>query len=72
MTEHVPALLDAERQSWARAFQQHYGMETSIIAAQHHDAVLVLAEAMKRVGPTRFQVAKGLDRLQGPRGGRSS
>ena len=51
MTEHVPALLAAERQSWARAFQQHYGMETSIIAAQHHDAVLVLAEAMKRVGP---------------------
>ena len=72
MTEHVPALLDAERQSWARAFQQQYGMEASIIAAHHCDAVLVPAEAMKRVGPTRSQVTVGLEQLQGSRGGRSS
>jgi branched-chain amino acid transport system substrate-binding protein len=65
VTEYMPALLDAERQSWAQAFQQRYGAEASIIAAQHYDAVLVLVEAMKRTGTTRAQVKTGLEQLRG-------
>src|SRR5215470_16808532 len=61
----MPSLLDAERQSWAQAFQQRYGREATIIAAQHYDALLVLAEAMKRAGATRGQVKTGLEQLRG-------
>jgi len=68
VTEYMPVLLDRERQSWAQAFQQRYGGEASIIAAQHYDAVLVLAEAMKRAGTTRVQVKTGLEQLRGFRG----
>ncbi len=68
VTEYVPALLGAERQAWARAFQQRYGAEPNIIAAQHYDAVLLLAEAMKGAGTTRAQVRTGLEQLKGFRG----
>jgi branched-chain amino acid transport system substrate-binding protein len=68
VTEYMPALLDAERQAWAQAYQQRYGSEPSIIAAQHHDAVLILAEAMKRAGITRSQIKTGLEHLKGFRG----
>jgi branched-chain amino acid transport system substrate-binding protein len=68
VTEYMPALLDAERQSWAQAFRRRYGAEPSIIAAQHYDAVVLLVEAMKRTGPTRLQVKAGLEQLRGFRG----
>jgi branched-chain amino acid transport system substrate-binding protein len=65
VTEYMPALLDAERQAWAHAFSQRYGVDPSIIAAQHYDAVLLLSEAMKRGGTTRAQVKTGLEQLRG-------
>ena len=67
VTEYMPAL-DAERQSWAQAFRHRHGAEPSVIAAQHYDAVVLLAEAMKRTGPTRPQVKAGLQQLRGFRG----
>src|SRR5262249_47042526 len=68
VTEYMPTLLDAPRQAWAHAFSQRYGAEPSIIAAQHYDAVILLAEAMGRAGTTRAQVKAGLEQLRGFRG----
>jgi branched-chain amino acid transport system substrate-binding protein len=68
VTEYSPALLDGERQSWARAFQQRFGVEPNVIAAQHYDAIALLAEAMRRSGTTRAQIKAGLEQLRGFRG----
>jgi branched-chain amino acid transport system substrate-binding protein len=68
VTEYSPALLDADRQSWAQAFQQRFGVEPNVIAAQHYDAIVLLAEAMRRSGTTRAQVKAGLEQLHGFRG----
>jgi branched-chain amino acid transport system substrate-binding protein len=65
VTEYLPALLDGERRRWAQAFQQRFGIEPNVIAAQHYDAILLLAEAMRRSGTTRAQVKAGLDQLRG-------
>jgi branched-chain amino acid transport system substrate-binding protein len=68
VTEYSPSLLDAQRQSWAQAFQQRFGVEPNVIAAQHYDAIVLLAEAMRRSGTTRAQVKAGLEQLRGFRG----
>jgi branched-chain amino acid transport system substrate-binding protein len=68
VTEYSPALLDADRQSWAQAFQRRVGAEPNVIAAQHYDAIVLLAEAMRRSGTTRAQVKAGLEQLRGFRG----
>ncbi|MGH8704016.1 MAG: ABC transporter substrate-binding protein [Burkholderiales bacterium] len=68
VTEYVPALLDAERQAWARSFQQRWGAEPGIIGAQYHDAILLLAAAMRGAGTTRTQIKAGLEKLREFRG----
>jgi branched-chain amino acid transport system substrate-binding protein len=68
VTEYFPALADPERQAWARAFEQRTGAEAGIIPAQHYDAVLMLAEAIRRAGPTRAGIREGLEALRGFRG----
>jgi branched-chain amino acid transport system substrate-binding protein len=64
VTEYAPELQDDQRQAWARAYEQRFGGEANIIAAQYHDAILLLAEAATRGGPTRAGVRAGLERLQ--------
>ncbi len=67
VTEYAPAL-DGRRQAWARAYEERYGVEANIIAAQYHDAILLLAEAVTRGGPSRTGVKAGLAHLQAFRG----
>lgn len=63
MTEYMPALMDARRQAWARNYQQRHGEEPSIIAAQHYDAVLLVAEAVRRTAADRVRIKAALDQL---------
>jgi branched-chain amino acid transport system substrate-binding protein len=65
VTEYMPPLMDSRRQAWARAYQQRHGEEPSIIAAQHYDAVLLVAEAIRRSAADRGRVKRALDELQG-------
>jgi ABC-type branched-subunit amino acid transport system substrate-binding protein len=55
--------MDARRQAWARNYQQRHGEEPSIIAAQHYDAVLLIAEAVRRTAADRVRVKAALDQL---------
>ena len=68
VTEYIPALQGPERQAWARAYQERYGIEGNVISAQYYDAVLLLAEAAKRGGVSREGVRLGLEELKGFRG----
>jgi branched-chain amino acid transport system substrate-binding protein len=68
ITEYVPALQEPERQAWALEYQQRYGTEASVIAAQYFDAVLLLAEAAKTGGTRREGIKTGLEQLKGFRG----
>ena len=68
VTEYIPALQDPDRQAWVRTYQERYGVEANVIAAQYHDALLLLAEAVKRGGPSREGVRAGLEQLKGFRG----
>jgi branched-chain amino acid transport system substrate-binding protein len=68
MTEYIPMLQAPEQQAWARAYRERYGTEPSVISAQYHDAVLLLAEAAKRGGASREGVRVGLERLTAFRG----
>lgn len=67
-TEYAPELQDQERQAWAKTYQERYGAEASVIAAQYYDALLLLAEAVKKGGPSRAGVKAGLVHLKGLRG----
>jgi branched-chain amino acid transport system substrate-binding protein len=68
VTEYISALQGPERQAWARAYQERYGIEGNVISAQYYDAVLLLAEATKRGGANREGVRLGLEQLKGFRG----
>jgi branched-chain amino acid transport system substrate-binding protein len=68
VTEYIPALQGPERQAWARAYQERYGIEGNVISAQYYDAVLLLAEAAKRGGVSREGVRLGLEQLKAFRG----
>ncbi len=68
VTEYAPELQDGERQAWARAYENRYGVEANIIAAQYYDAILLLAEAVTRGGHSRAGVKAGLEHLQAFRG----
>jgi branched-chain amino acid transport system substrate-binding protein len=63
VTEYLPALMDPDRQAWARRYQERHGTEPSIIAAQYYDAVLLVAAAIKGGGPDRVRVKSGLEQL---------
>jgi branched-chain amino acid transport system substrate-binding protein len=62
--EYVPALQEPERQEWARAYQERYGTVANVIAAQYYDAILLLAEAAKKGGPTRDGIRSGLEQMK--------
>ena len=64
VTEYMPAVMDASRQAWARTYEQRYGMEPSIIAAQYYDALLLVAEAIKRTAADRVRIKTGLELLE--------
>jgi len=68
MTEYMPMVQEPERQAWAGAYQQRYGSEASVIAAQYYDAVLLIAEAIRKGGPDRERIKAGLEQLKGFRG----
>lgn len=68
VTEYMPALLDPERQAWAQAYERRTGAEANVIAAQYYDAIFLLAEAVKRGGPSRQGIKTGLLHLKGFRG----
>lgn len=68
VTEYIPELQGPERQAWARSYQERYGTEANVIAAQYYDALLLLVEAVKRGGPSREGVQVGLQHLKGFRG----
>lgn len=68
LTEYMPAVQEPERQAWARAYQDHTGGEPNVIAAQYYDALLLIAEAIKKGGPGREAIKAGLERLKGFRG----
>jgi branched-chain amino acid transport system substrate-binding protein len=67
-TEYMPALQEPDRQAWARGYEERYGAEANVIAAQYFDAVLLLAEAVKKGGPSRAGIKAGLEHLKGFRG----
>jgi len=64
VTEYSPSLQGPETQAWVTAYRQRYGTEPNVIAAQYFDAVLLLAEAMKKNGPTREKIKAGLEQLK--------
>jgi branched-chain amino acid transport system substrate-binding protein len=68
ITEYMPMVQERERQAWAGAYQQRYGAEASVIAAQYYDAVLLIAEAIRKGGPDREGIKAGLEQLKGFRG----
>jgi branched-chain amino acid transport system substrate-binding protein len=68
VTEYIPALQAREQQVWARAYQERHGTEANVISAQYYDAVLLLAEAAKRGGPSREGVRVGLEQVKAFRG----
>ena len=65
LADYVPALHEPKRQAWARAYQERYGAEANVIAAQYHDAVLLLATAMKNGGTSREGIKAALERVKG-------
>src|SRR5215472_1008770 len=68
VTEYLPALQDEERQAWAKAYQERYGAEADVMAAQYFDALRLVAAAMKTGGPSREGIKAGLEQLKGVRG----
>ena len=68
LADYVPALHEPKRQAWARAYQDRTGGEPNVIAAQYYDALLLIAEAIKKGGPSREAIKAGLERLRGFRG----
>lgn len=64
VTEYIPALQEPEQQAWAKAYQEYYGVEANVIAAQYFDAVLLLAEAIKKGGSSREGVKTGLEQIE--------
>ncbi len=68
VTEYIPELQGPERQAWARSYRERYGTEANVIAAQYYDALLLLAEAARRGGPSREGMKVGLQQLKGFRG----
>lgn len=52
---------DAGRQAWARRYRARFGADPSAAAVAYHDAVLLIADAMRRAGPTRDDVRRGLE-----------
>ncbi len=68
LSEYNPALQDPDQRAWARSYQERYGAEANVIAAQYHDALLLVAEAAKRAGPSRDGIRVGLEQLKNFRG----
>jgi len=68
VTEYVPELLDTERRVWAQRYETRFGTPANVIAVQSYDAVLLLAEAIRRGGASREGVKVGLEQLKGFRG----
>jgi branched-chain amino acid transport system substrate-binding protein len=68
VSEYLPALQDQDRRAWARSYQARYGTDANVIAAQYHDALLLVAEAARRAGPGRAEIRSGLTRLRDFRG----
>jgi branched-chain amino acid transport system substrate-binding protein len=68
VTEYLPALLDADRRAWADAYEKRFGTEANVIAAQYHDAVLLIVRAARHAGASRAGIKTGLERLTDFRG----
>jgi len=68
VTEYIPELQDTGRRAWAQVYEARYGAPANVIAVQYYDAVLLLAEAIRRGGASREGIRVGLDRLRGFRG----
>lgn len=67
-TEYSPQLQGSATQTWAAAYKTRFGTDANVIAAQYYDSLLLLAEAMKKGGPTRAGVKTGLQQLKAFRG----
>jgi len=68
ISEYFPALQGPDERAWARSYQERYGTEANVIAAQYHDALLLVVEAARRAGPSRDGIRSGLEQLKGFRG----
>lgn len=58
---YAPVVPDARRQAWARQYRARFGADPSAAAVAYHDAVLLIAEAMRRAGPRRDDIRRGLE-----------